>query len=131
MSETRQGDVVGLVARVYAAIDDPFAWNEVVGELAALLDAQGASLFIDAGAGQEPLLASTHPALQTMYLEQYRALDPFQAPSLVALMSQARRTFLSHELVEDRDLRGSPFYSEFLLPHGNLFWGVGGNYALD
>src|SRR6185369_4562889 len=87
MSEARQGDVVGLVARVYAAIDDTIVWNEVVSELATLLDAQGASLFIDAGAGQEPLLASTHPALQTMYLERYRPLDPFQAPSLVARMS--------------------------------------------
>lgn len=131
MNEARRGEVVDVVARVYAAIDDPRAWNVVVGELAALLDAQGASLFIDAGAGQEPLLASTHPLLQMLYLERYRPHDPFQAPSLVARMSQARHAFLSHELVEDRELRGSAFYSEFLLPHGNLFWGVGGNYALE
>src|SRR5262245_43106784 len=107
MNDARHGDVVDLVARVYAAIDDPLAWNVVVGELVTLLDAQGASLFIDAGAGHEPLQSSTHPALQASYLERYRADDPFQAPSLVARMSQARRAFLSHELVEDRELRGS------------------------
>ena len=123
MQNEREQAASRLLELVYAAVDDAALWRQVPTELVRALDAEFAHLHLDAGAGQ-PVEAATH----AQALEDYRAHrheDPLLDPGLVGHMTQAQRAFFSHELIEDRELRASAYYNDFLRPQGNWFWAIG------
>jgi DNA-binding CsgD family transcriptional regulator len=118
-----------LIELIYAAIDDARCWQQLAQALALRHEAGQAGIVLS-WRGVPAVTAWARPADGAAYLEHFQALDPFLAPGLVEQMSREPRAWLSQQLIEERELRGSDFYTEFLRPRGNLFWGCGGNYQL-
>ncbi len=131
MANAASADLAALVTLAFAAIDDDTHWQPLVERFAALFDQAHALILVDEHGGATPRVAvcSQRDALDH-YLRGPRRTDPLLDEATLAQMSARRRACLSHELVSDRRLRESAFYAEFLLPQGNLFYAVGGNFRL-
>lgn len=132
MPDLRRQDVAEVLELLYGALEDPTRWHDAIRSYANLMGSDYAQLIVEDQSGvAQPVRASTDPAMLAEYLSVHRHTDPYAEPALVSRMSQSGRAFVSHELIEDRDLRQCSFYNDFLRPHGNLFWSCGGSYALD
>lgn len=131
MSEWTRTNHSELVELAYSAIDDRSRWQPFTEAVAQQFESTQAAVIIgDDWEGTPAIAACARPDDGAAYLERHRRLDPFLAPELVEQMSRTPRAWLSHELISDSELRGSAFYTDFLRPAGNLFWGCGGNYVL-
>lgn len=119
-----------LIELAYAAIEDTCCWQQLASALAQHYDAGQAVVLLSRRGDPAAQVAAWARPQDGSYLAQYQALDPFLEPGLVEQMSRQPRAWLSQQLIDERELRGSVFYNEFLRPRGNLFWGCGGNYLL-
>lgn len=120
-----------LVEMAYAAVEDGRSWEGFAAALAARFEAcQAAVVITDAWGTVPPLTGWARPDDGAAYLTHFHRIDPFLDAALVDAMSRTPRAWLSQELIDESQLRASAFYTDYLRPRGNLFWGCGGNYAL-
>lgn len=123
--------LAALVTQAYAAIDDDAHWQAWVDGFARLFEHAYGLLLVDERNGRPPRIAvCSQPEALEHYLRSARDTDPLLDNVTLGQMSASRRAWLSHELISERSLRESAFYADFLLPQGNLFYGIGGNYLL-
>lgn len=121
-----------IIDAAYAAIDAPQKWTAVAMQFAQLLGTESATILIEDAMRPEAILVGTTSIECTgEYLATYRAIDPFAEDHVTAKTRHTRHCHLSHELVDDRTLRESLFYTDYWRRYGNLFWACGGHYELE
>jgi DNA-binding CsgD family transcriptional regulator len=123
---------VQLIGIAYAAIDAPEQWTELAYGFGELLEAEQVKILIEDPARPDArIIGATSLEHVNEYLAKYRDMDPFCDDRALARSRHTRHCHLSHELIDDRILRESPFYTDHWQHWGNLFWACGGQYELE
>jgi DNA-binding CsgD family transcriptional regulator len=125
--------LLGALAPLHEAPQDPAAWNRALVALRAAIPCEQGALVERTGDGAAPslgLVAGTDPRFVAEYEREFHRLDPFASAPVVARLHALGRAALSAEVVRDQDLQGSAYYHHFLSRFGDLFHGVGGALSL-
>lgn len=123
---------VQLIGIAYAAIDAPEQWTELAYGFGELLEAEQVKILIeDPARPGARIVGATSQEHVDEYLTKYRNIDPFSDDRVIARTRHTRHCHLSHDLIDDRTLRESPFYTDHWQRWGNLFWACGGHYELE
>ena len=115
------GELVDLVGDIYQAAWEPSGWEVLLGKIASVLKADAGVLFTPAEGMQERFLFVNHRLPEDwmrLYGEYYWQHD-------VWTVSAQQKNFLhqgaqaaGQELVASRELKGTEFYNDFLIPCG-------------
>jgi DNA-binding CsgD family transcriptional regulator len=113
------------IAALYAAAVDPGQWDNALGALMRLADAQAANCFVHDGLTDQFLeyrFAGYSPNWATDYARHYHRSDLARA---VLLREPAGRMYPMHRYVTDAMVERSEYYQDFYIPEG-LRYSCGG-----
>jgi len=115
-----------VIDRIHDAALDEAQWPDAIAAIAESCRAVTGILYEFDVARWESQIVGTYrmsPEFMADYRNHYAALDPWSRRSMVAEVGRATCT---PELIADADLRRTEFYQDYLRPHGDLFYGLGG-----
>jgi len=111
-----------VVANIYDAASGRMPWNAAMGPLVDVFKLWGVqTLGIDKRTGTLMFSHETGPAPPQAtidYIRKYHSLNPRVAPSLALKVGEWLH---DHEWFDDAYVARSPFYQEFLIPHGGRY----------
>lgn len=125
--------LLGALAPLHEAPQDPGAWNRALVALRSAIPCEQGALIERTGDVDHPslgLVAGTDPRFLAEYEREFHRIDPFASEAVVSRLHELGRATLSGEVLRDTDLQGSAYYHHFLSRFGDLFHGVGGALAL-
>lgn len=127
LGRDRDADRNRLIAELYETVLHPENAADVLLRINDHLDCDGVHLVgWDEGQGNvlvSLLLGDKIASAEERYLAHYQALDPRRAIGLSASTSVC---VACHDVLDDRYVRRSEFYQDFLIPHGPRYV-IGGN----
>jgi len=118
--------VEAILDRIHGAALDEAQWPGAVAAIAESCAAATGILYEFDVARWESRIVGTHrmsSEFMADYRNYYASLDPWSRRSMVAEVGRATCT---PELIADAELRRTEFYQDYLRPHGDLFYGLGG-----
>jgi DNA-binding CsgD family transcriptional regulator len=118
--------VEAILDRIHGAALDEAQWPGAVAAIAESCAAATGILYEFDVARWESRIVGTHrmsPEFMADYRNHYASLDPWSRRSMVTEVGRATCT---PELIADAELRRTEFYQDYLRPHGDLFYGLGG-----
>jgi DNA-binding CsgD family transcriptional regulator len=125
--------LIGVVAPLHEAPQDPAVWTRAFGELSRLIPCEQGALVERLGRSVSSnlgLVVGTDPRFLGEYQREFHRIDPFASDEVVARLHDLGRAALSGEVLQDVELQRSPFYNQFLCRYGDLFHGVGGSFQI-
>lgn len=115
-------NVQTVYSSAYAAAAGRESWQTPLNGVAEVLELWGAQIVgVDKRRGSLVFSASstfTPPEVELDYIRFYHPINPRLAPSLALRSGEWMHC---HELFNDRYVAGSPFYQDFLIPHGGRY----------
>jgi DNA-binding CsgD family transcriptional regulator/PAS domain-containing protein len=133
MNSAQTQALLGAIAPLHEAPQDTGAWSNAMAALAQAIPCEQASLVErlgpSAGAGLG-LVVGTDTRFVGEYQREYHRIDPFASDMAMSRLHDLGRAALSGEVLQDGELQGSPYQSQFLSRYGDLFHGVGGAFAI-
>jgi DNA-binding CsgD family transcriptional regulator/PAS domain-containing protein len=118
--------VATVIDSIYDAALDETRWPDAIAAIAERCSAITGILYEFDVARWDSRIVGTYrmdPEFMDDYRNHYAALDPWSRRSMVAEVGRATCT---PELIADADLKRTEFYQDYLRPHGDLFYGLGG-----
>ena len=115
-----------VIDRIHDAALDETRWPDAIAAIAESCSAISGMLYeFDVARWDSRIVGNYRiiPEFMEDYRNHYAALDPWSRRSMVTEVGRATCT---PELIADADLQRTEFYQDYLRPHGDLFYGLGG-----
>lgn len=126
--------LIRAVAPLHEAPQDASAWSAALSSLAHAIPCEQGSLIERLGRAPQltsfGLAVGTDPQFLGEYQREYHRIDPFASEDVVSRLHHLGRAALSGEVLQDVELQGSTYYTDFLARYGDLFHGVGGSFPV-
>jgi hypothetical protein len=103
-----------LIMAIYDAAVDEGAWSRLPAVISERLGANSAVLWLADESGFQGVMHNHEERYLRAYIDYYRFRDPWVLP--VVKNSLFSRVLSSPDLIPDRDLRKTEFFSDFMLP---------------
>ena len=132
MSPTALDRMLGSLAPLHEAPDDPAAWEAALHGLTRAVPCEQGALVERLGAASNSgfgLTVGTDPAFLREYAQEFHHCDPFAREDASRHLIRHGRAMLAHEVLLGRELGETEFYSRFLRRYGDLLHGLGGAFA--
>lgn len=119
---------------LHEAPDDAQAWETALQGLARAVPCDQGALVERLGMAANSgfgLTIGTDPAFVREYAQEFHRCDPFAQEDATRHLLRHGRAMSAREVLADRDLGDTEFYSRFLSRYGQLAHGLGGAFAAD
>lgn len=103
-----------LLTAIYDAAVDDDAWARLPDVICETIGGDSASLWFGSEFGPSTYTYNHEPAKYQMYADHYRLVDPWMAA--VRKRSLFSGVYRGSDLISDRELRKTEFFSDFMLP---------------
>lgn len=125
--------LLGAVAPLHEAPQELGAWNHAFDALARAIPCEQGALIERLGRAEGSgfgLVIGTDQHFMGEYQREYHRVDPFASEDVLTRLHDLGRAAMSGEVLPDMDMLRSPFYTQFLARHGDLFNGLLGSFSI-
>lgn len=116
------GQLLSLIETIYAAVQQPSLWSEVLEGIAEAVHGESTVLFASSPEYQLVSIGRMDPAAWDAYLTHYASINPLAQPC--DKMFPVGTVRYGHLAMTDPDLVGTEFYSDFFSPN-NMHYSMG------